>query len=289
MSQLDYVVSEKISLKNHPNFNEAWLQDKIAENPKILGLGELEVIDRERKQKNGRLDLLLANFEEETRFEVELMLGQTDESHIIRTIEYWDIERKRYPQYDHCAVLITENVTSRFLNVLSLFNGHIPMIIIQLDALKINNQITLNFAKVMDRFELRKDDETETKLIETDRNYWNTRATKKTVAMADDILNMINANVNTQQNLNYNKYYIGLHDGIKSRNFIYIKPKKQFTHLFIEVDGKENWIEQIEEKGISASIYKKFIQLTLTPEQLKDNNELIGKLIEEAVKKYNGN
>jgi len=289
MSQLDYVVSEKISLKNHPNFNEAWLQDKIAENPKILGLGELEVIDRERKQKNGRLDLLLANFEEETRFEVELMLGQTDESHIIRTIEYWDIERKRYPQYDHCAVLIAENVTSRFLNVLSLFNGHIPMIIIQLDALKINNQITLNFTKVMDRFELRKDDETETKLIETDRNYWNTRATKKTVAMADDILNMINANANTQQNLNYNKYYIGLHDGIKSRNFIYIKPKKQFTHLFIEVDEKENWIEQIEEKGISASIYKKFIQLTLTPEQLKKNNDLIGKLIEEAVKKYNGN
>ena len=94
MSQLDYVVSEKISLKNHPVFNEAWLQDKIAENPKILGLGELEVIDRERKQKNGRLDLLLANFEEETRFEVELMLGQTDESHIIRTIEYWDIEEK---------------------------------------------------------------------------------------------------------------------------------------------------------------------------------------------------
>jgi hypothetical protein len=289
MSQLDYVISEKISLKNHSIFNEAWLQDKIAENPKILGLGEVDVIDRERKQKNGRLDLLLANFEEETRFEVELMLGQTDESHIIRTIEYWDIERKRYPQYDHCAVLIAENVTSRFLNVLSLFNGHIPMIIIQLDALKFNKQITLNFTKVMDRFELRKDDETETKLTETDRNYWNTKATKKTVAMADDILNMINVTVNTQQNLNYNKYYIGLHDGIKSRNFIYMKPKKQFTHLFVEVDGKENWIEQIEEKKISASISKKFIQLTLTPEQLKENNEFIKNLIEEAVKKYNGN
>jgi hypothetical protein len=29
---------------------------------------------------------------------------------------------KRYPQYDHCAVLIAE-FTSRFLNVISLFNG----------------------------------------------------------------------------------------------------------------------------------------------------------------------
>lgn len=288
MSQLNYVLSEKISLRNHPNFNEAWLQDKIAENPKMLGLGELEVIDRERKQKNGRLDLLLANFEEETRFEVELMLGKTDESHIIRTIEYWDIERKRYPQYDHCAVLIAENVTSRFLNVLSLFNGHIPMIIIQLDALQIDNQITLNFAKVMDRFELRKDDEKETKLTETDRNYWNSRATKSTVSMADSILEIINKSVNTQQNLNYNKYYIGLHDGIKSRNFIYIKPKKQFTHLFVEINDKDSWIEKIEEKGISASTHKKFIQITLTPQQLKDNDEIIGSIIEEAVKTYNG-
>ena len=30
--------------------------------------------------------------------------------------EYWDIERRRYPQYDHCAVLIAEDITSRFLN-----------------------------------------------------------------------------------------------------------------------------------------------------------------------------
>ena len=29
-----------------------------------------------------------------------------DESHIIRTIEYWDIERRRYPQYEHVAVIV---------------------------------------------------------------------------------------------------------------------------------------------------------------------------------------
>ena len=48
-------------------------------------------------------------------------LGKTDESHIIRTIEYWDIERKRYPQYDHTAVIVAEEITSRFLNVIGLF------------------------------------------------------------------------------------------------------------------------------------------------------------------------
>jgi len=72
-----------------------------------------------RNGKAGRLDLLLEDPDPEaaTRYEVEIQLGATDESHIIRTVEYWDIERKRYPQYEHCAVIIAEEVTSRFLNV----------------------------------------------------------------------------------------------------------------------------------------------------------------------------
>ena len=63
--------------------------------------GDLILKDSERIQpQGGRLDLLLQNAESSNRFEVEIQLGRTDESHIIRTIEYWDVERKRYPQYD---------------------------------------------------------------------------------------------------------------------------------------------------------------------------------------------
>ena len=42
-----------------------------------------------RQPKAGRLDLLLSDPESLTRYEVEIQLGSTDESHIIRTIEYW--------------------------------------------------------------------------------------------------------------------------------------------------------------------------------------------------------
>jgi hypothetical protein len=66
---------------------------------------------------------------------VEVQLGPTDEAHIIRTIEYWDIERKRYPQYEHAAVLIAEDIISRFLNIIALFNGNIPLIALQMQAL----------------------------------------------------------------------------------------------------------------------------------------------------------
>lgn len=59
-------------------------------------------------------------------------MGATDEAHIIRTIEYWDLERTRFPQYEHVAVLVAEDVTSRFLNVVALFNKAIPIVAVQM-------------------------------------------------------------------------------------------------------------------------------------------------------------
>jgi|SaaInlLV_10m_DNA_2_1039722.scaffolds.fasta_scaffold06560_3 hypothetical protein len=288
MNDLEFADANIISLKNHPQFNEDWLQAKIADNPQILGLGELELIERERRHKSGRLDILLADFQSYKRFEIEIMLGQTDESHIIRCIEYWDIERRRYPQYDHCAVLVAEDITSRFLNVLALFNGQIPMIIIQLNALQVDNKIILNFVKVMDKFALRKDDEVEVKITETNRDYWDRRATKKTVSVVDKLLPIINNKVASTQKLNFNKYYIGLTDGLKSRNFIYFKPKKQFTHVFFEIDNINEWIEKLDDRGISSTTQNKHLQVTLTPSQMTKHEELINELIDEAVERYNG-
>src|SRR5437879_1341219 len=102
----------------------------------------------------GRLDLLLQDSEGDRRYEVEVLLGSTDESHLIRTIEYWDVERKRYPQYDHYAVIVAEDITSRFLNVIGLFNGFIPLIALQMSALRFGDHISLVFTKVMDAMSL---------------------------------------------------------------------------------------------------------------------------------------
>src|ERR1700733_5905259 len=103
---------EPVSLDS-VNVTEKMVQKQIEDDPSILGLGELELIDKERMQpRAGRLDLLLRDPETLKRYEVELQLGATDESHIIRTIEYWDVERKRYPQYKHTAVIVAEDVTS---------------------------------------------------------------------------------------------------------------------------------------------------------------------------------
>src|SRR5713226_5545646 len=146
-----YTPHERFSLRNHPEFNEKWVQDLIANDPSILGLGDLVLRDKERIQpRAGRLDLLLQDPETNRRYEVEVQLGPTDETHIIRTIEYWDIERKRYPQYDHCAVIVAEEITGRFLNVISLFNGFIPVIALRMQAIAVGDSIGLIFTKVLD-------------------------------------------------------------------------------------------------------------------------------------------
>ena len=152
---MKHVKLETISIKNSPEINEAWVQTVIFEDPTILGLGDLIPRDIERRQPNaGRLDLLLQDAETDKRYEVEIQLGATDENHIIRTLEYWDLERKRYPQYEHCAVIIAEDVTSRFLNIISLFNGFIPLVAIQMKAIKNQDGVGLFFTKVIGEMSL---------------------------------------------------------------------------------------------------------------------------------------
>src|SRR5262245_30596894 len=126
---LRFTKHERVWLRHLHEFSEKWLHDQICADTSILGLGALDVVARERIQQGaGRLDILLADTENNVRYEVEIMFGATDPSHIIRCIEYWDIERRRYPAYDHVAVLIAEEVTSRFLNVMSLLAGSIPLV-----------------------------------------------------------------------------------------------------------------------------------------------------------------
>jgi hypothetical protein len=79
---LSYMKPERLFLKTNPEYNEKWVQDRIAQDPKILGLGELVLRDKERPQpRAGRLDLLLQDPDSKQRYEIELQLGATDESH----------------------------------------------------------------------------------------------------------------------------------------------------------------------------------------------------------------
>src|SRR3989442_11609419 len=74
-----------------------------------------------RSQNRSIIDLVRFIYQSPPDWHGPLMgLSGWVSSHIIRTIEYWDNERRRYPAYEHIAVLVAEQVTARFLNVIGL-------------------------------------------------------------------------------------------------------------------------------------------------------------------------
>ena len=201
-----FVTPKRISLNTDKRIKECDIRDYIFKNPNVLGLGELISLSKEVTQPSGgRIDLLFSD-RDNNRYEIELQLGCTDPSHIIRTIEYWDNERKRYPQYNHYAVIIAEEITSRFQNVISLFNSHIPLIAIQLTATQLSDgEIALNFIKIMDLIKLGTDEEMNMRSI--DRNYWEQNPKlKDKLLLIDQISDEIFGC--KKYNLNYTKYYI---------------------------------------------------------------------------------
>jgi hypothetical protein len=134
--------------------NEFWLRDRIYDDPTILGLGNLQAVIKEKTQpQGGRLDLLLKNPDDTSMYEVEIQLGATDESHIIRTIEYWESEKRRWPRRSHTAVLVAETITNRFFNVVSLLSQAIPIIGIQANIVQVGDIEALHFTKIIDSYE----------------------------------------------------------------------------------------------------------------------------------------
>jgi predicted transport protein len=281
-----YTPHERFSIKGHPEFSERWIQDLIANDPSILGLGDLVLRDRERiHPRAGRLDLLLQDPETKRRYEVELQLGSTDETHIIRTIEYWDIERKRYPQYDHCAVLIAEDITSRFLNVVSLFNGTIPLVAIQMQALKIGENITLVFTTVMDELSRGYVDEDEdAEAAPTNRAYWETRGSKATLGIADELLTVLKE-LDPSLDFKYNKFYIGLSKDGRPYNFVSFRPKKNQLDFELKLPESAELDAKIEQSGIETLEYSKrwgLYRLRLKKEDVKTKATILKELARTA-------
>ncbi len=249
----ELVVPKIVSLKNHPLLNERWLHNRLIENPSLLGLGELEVRSSERRQPSGgRLDLLLQDVETSTRYEVEIQLGAMDESHIIRTIEYWDIERRRYPQYEHTAVIVAEDVTSRFLNVISLLNGAIPLIAIQIKGVEVSGAFTLIATRVLDLTTWGTEEEDEGETV--DRASWEKKASKDSLQIMDHMVELINT-VRPGVNPKYNKHHIGLQFGGIARNFVVFHPRKTHVLTAFKIPQDKETTEWLDETGLNPFPY----------------------------------
>jgi hypothetical protein len=282
---MDFVKATPVSLLSHPTLNEKWLKEHLVDDPGLLGLGDLEVKHAERPQpKAGRLDLLLTDPETHTRYEVEVQLGATDPSHIVRTIEYWDIEKSRYPQYEHVAVLVAEDITNRFLNVIALFNKAIPLIAIEMRALEVKGVLTLHATTVLNLMPLGTDEEDEAGQA-TDRNYWLKKGSESTVAVADAIVKLANDVTDRDLELKYNKHYIGLaKDGIAD-NIITFRARKEHLIAEFRAERSDEVTAMIEDSGVDSLAYDKRwgrYRLRLKQVDLKKHRELLVDMIRRS-------
>jgi hypothetical protein len=236
--------------------DEKWLQSEILKDTNILGLGELEVLSRERRQpQGGKIDFLLYSQEVETYYEVEVMLGALDESHIVRTIEYWDVERQRRPSAEHRAVIVAEKITSRFFNVLRLLNRSVPMIAVQLEAFKIDeNSIVLHAVTVLDVAEESPEAYVAEEAEETDRKYWEQKRDATSLAVMDKILSALKTS-GLEERVSYNKHHIAL--GSTGNNFCWFHPRKTvgFCHLEFKLtpESRDEQLSNLQKAGIDAS------------------------------------
>ena len=265
-------------------FGELWLQNEIAKDPTLLGLGELHLIQKERLQPSGgRIDLLMSDPETDTRYEIEIMLGATNESHIIRTIEYWDIERQRYPLFEHRAVIVAEQITARFFNVIRLLNRAVPIIAIQLSAFIIDESIVLHFTRVLDTYEFGGEAEDEEPGEQADRSYWDRRANPESLAVVDAVVGLLSSEA-AEPRLTYNKFHIAL--GTSGYNFCWFHPRRaSHCHIHVKVppDDRPSIIEKLEAEGIDvANQGRSSVRLRLTKTDLIQHREALVHLLQIA-------
>lgn len=190
-----FPITETISIKE-AGHNEAWLQDQICDNPSILPLindsVNLEFVSREKiLSKGGRLDILLQD-SEDTMYEVEIMLGKSDEKHIIHTIEYWENQKRIYQKTNHVAVLVAESFDKRFFNIIYLFSQSIPLIAVQVNMVQVNGVKALHFSKILDIYEEPEQPEDEDNTKEVPEAYWKKDA-PWTVEVSNSLLNIMNS------------------------------------------------------------------------------------------------
>ena len=285
-SENNFPVANTIPLSDAGSeFTEVWLQNQICNNPSILKLGDLEFVTREKVQwKNGRLDILLKDPDDDRMFEVEVMLGTTDEKHIIHTIEYWDNEKRKYPQRQHFPVLVAESFDRRFFNIIHLFSQTIPLIAVQVNMVEVNGIKSLHFSKVIDAYQEPEESEVST-FEDHDETSWNNKALW-TVEAAKTLVEIVK-DIHPNAKLHFVKNYIAI--DINSEQRIWIKRrrenKSQLRFWFNDKD-RPTAIELLDKAEISNVQNNEMLYVTMDSHSLKSNEAVIKELVDLSKKSW---
>lgn len=145
--------------------------------------------------------------------------------------------------------------------------------------------ITLVFTTVMDELSRGLVDEDEdAAAAPTDRTYWERQASKATVALADDLLEMVRQFDPTIE-LKYNKFYIGLSRDGQPFNFVSFRPKKSAMNFEIKIPQTGEIDNMIENSEFETLEYNKrwgLYRIRLSKDEIRKKSETLQALIKLA-------
>jgi predicted transport protein len=171
----------------------------------------------------------------------------------------------------------SQKIPARFLNVISLFNGTIPFVAIQMRALRIGEHITLVFTTVVDELTrgLVDDDEVSPP---ADRAWWEKKA-PATIMAVDELLK-IAKQFDPSIQLKYKKSFIGLSRAGQTVDLVTVYPRKTSLEVQMKLPETDDLNAKIEDSGVDTFRYNwGRYRLRLTKDDVKSKAEIIRELM----------
>jgi hypothetical protein len=160
---------------------------------------------------------------------------------------------------------------------------------IQVNGFHVDGKLVLHFVKALDSRSTRKTETAQIQAKATDRQYWISHASTKTVELVDECLKIINAVASTPRKPTYNRQFIGLNDGVRPGNFVTFKPRRAVLRIKFEALAQvEPWVKRLEESGleVTAKNFYETLRVTLTPKAFDENKQVLTDVLQQAVQDY---
>jgi hypothetical protein len=181
--------------------------------------------------------------------------------------------------------LIAEDITSRFLSVISLFNGTVPLIAIQMQALKVGDATTLVFTKVLDELSRGLVDEDEdAEAAPADRAYWEQRGPKQQCSLRTNLMAIIRE-LDGSLEPKYNRYYIGISKNGRPFNFVRLRPLKTTLTMLLKLPRSDDIDGKINTAGLDTLEYDNrsgAYRLSLDRDDIETKKAVLTELIKAA-------
>ena len=183
-------------------------------------------------------------------------------------------------------MLVAEDITSRFLNLMSLLSGSIPLIAIQVVALRVDDKIALHFVRVLDQTTLRTDDEYELAGgTESTRASWEAWASPDSLKRCDRILEIVRELTGQEHSLFYTKNFVRVRSPSGVTAPVWFSPRKTLVRIGGYVDDAEAWVKRFDDSGVNAGLRhgNKAVAFPLKPQEFETQGELLREFLSAAL------